>query len=122
MALHNEIGQLGEQLAARYLSSKGYTIEAKNWRVNRLEIDLILRRGETLIFVEVKTRSNPDFGAPESFVSKRKKRLLTSAATAYMQEVGHEWAIRFDVVSVVLQPDREPEINHFEDAFFPGIG
>jgi putative endonuclease len=112
---------LGEQLAAHYLRANGYTILERNWRVNRAEIDLIVRKNDTLIFVEVKSRSTAHFGPPEAFVSKRKKRLLASAASAYMQTSGYEWAIRFDIVSVLLQPGESPLIEHFEDAFFPGL-
>ena len=74
MALHNELGKLGETLAANFLQANGYTIVERNWRVNRIEIDLIARLDDTLIFVEVKTRSSDYFGSPEVFVTKRKKR------------------------------------------------
>jgi putative endonuclease len=121
MASHNELGKLGETLAANFLQANGYTILARNWRVNRIEIDLIARLDDTLVFVEVKTRSSDYFGAPEAFVTKRKKRLMASAATAYMQETGHEWALRFDVISILMGKGQAPELEHFEDAFFPGL-
>ncbi len=121
MAAHNELGELGEKLAANFLEANGYTILARNWRVNRAEVDIIAQVGETLIFVEVKTRSTDFFGAPEESVTKRKKRLLAAAATAYMQETGHEWAIRFDIISIIMQLGKAPELTHYEDAFFPGL-
>lgn len=121
MAAHNELGELGEKLAANYLTANGYTILARNWRVNRAEIDIIARMDETLIFVEVKTRSSDYFGAPEEFVTKRKKRLLASAAAAYMQQEGHEWAFRFDIISIVMKLGNAPKLEHYEDAFFPGL-
>jgi len=121
MAYHNELGKLGETLAANYLQSKGYTIEERNWRINRLEIDIIAKKDETLIFVEVKTRSNTEFGHPEMSVTARKERLITAGATAYMEKIEHEWAIRFDIISVVMGRDQKPDIRHLEDAFFPGI-
>jgi len=121
MAKHNEIGQLGEQLAAQLLQQKGYTLLERNWRCNRAEIDLICKQAETLIFIEVKTRSTTDFGTPDAFVTPRKKRLLAGAATAYMEQVGHEWEMRFDIISVVLRTGQSPEVVHYEDAFFPGM-
>ena len=121
MAQHNELGQLGEQLAANFLQANGYNILARNWRVNRVEIDIIAELNDTLIFVEVKTRSSDFFGAPETAVTKRKKRLLAAAASAYMEQSGHDWAIRFDIISIVMQLGEAPKLEHFEDAFFPGL-
>jgi len=121
MAYHNELGKLGETLAANYLQSKGYTIEERNWRINRLEIDILDKKDETLIFVQVNTPSNTEFGHPEMSVTARKERLITAGATAYMEKIEHEWAIRFDIISVVMGRDQKPDIRHLEDAFFPGI-
>jgi putative endonuclease len=121
MAAHNELGQLGEQMAANFLEANGYTILERNWRVNRAEIDIIAEHKDTLIFVEVKTRSTDYFGEPEEAVSKRKKRLLAAAASAYMQQKGHEWALRFDIISILMQLGKAPKLTHFEDAFFPGL-
>lgn len=121
LATHNELGKLGEQLAANFLYANGYTILERNWRVNRAEIDIIANKNDTLVFVEVKSRSNTHFGPPEVFVTKRKKRLLASAASAYMKASGHEWAIRFDIITVVMTLGQSPVMEHFEDAFFPGL-
>lgn len=121
MALHNELGELGERLAANYLMAAGYIILERNWRVNRAEVDIIAQIGETLVFVEVKTRSSERFGAPELFVTNRKMKLLAGAAAAYMHKIGHEWALRFDVVTVVMELGKTPKVEHFEDAFFPGL-
>lgn len=121
MAVHNELGKLGEKLAANFLQANGYTILERNWRVNRAEIDIITRIEEVVIFVEVKTRSTDHFGPPEIFVTKRKKRLMASAAAAYMEEKGYDWALRFDVISIVMQSGEAPVVEHYEDAFFPGV-
>ena len=121
MAYHNDLGKLGELLAAKHLETQGYNIEERNWRINRLEIDLIVKKEDTLIFVEVKTRSNTEHGHPEMAVTPRKERLISAAATAYMKKVEHEWAIRFDIISVVMGRDQKPDIRHLEDAFFPGV-
>jgi putative endonuclease len=120
MAKHNEIGQFGEQKAAEFLEQKGYKILDRNWRYKRAEIDIVAMDGATLVFGEVKTRSSDLFERPESAVDEKKRRLLTRAAVAYMRKIGHEWAIRFDILAVIL---RGPDfyIDHFEDAFFPQL-
>lgn len=121
MAQHNELGEQGEKLAANFLQAAGYTILARNWRVNRAEVDIIAEKAGTLVFVEVKTRRTAHFGPPEVFVTSKKQNLLAAAAAAYMYEHGHEWAFRFDVISVVLPKGQAAEVEHFEDAFFPGL-
>ena len=118
MAKHNETGILGEQLAVRFLKGKSYHILAQNWRYKRAEIDIIAKDGDTLVFVEVKTRTTDAFGTPDAFVTARKKQFMQTAANVYMEEIGHDWAIRFDIVAVLLHPTRTAEVTHFEDAFF----
>lgn len=121
MAKHNEIGKAGEIAARNFLENKGYTVLEANWRFHRAEVDLIAKDGNILVFVEVKTRSSEAFGKPESFVDARKQRFLAEAASAYMEQIGHNWEIRFDIVSVLLEPGAEALLEHFEDAFFPGL-
>ena len=120
MAKHNELGQRGEESAADFLAQKGYTILERNWRFGRAELDIVAMDGATLVFAEVKTRSNDVFERPENAVDGKKQRLITRAATAYMQQIGHEWAIRFDILSVILRGSVF-YVDHFEDAFFPGL-
>lgn len=121
MAKHNEIGKAGEIAARNFLENKGYTVLEANWRFHRAEVDLIAKDGNILVFVEVKTRSSEAFGKPESFVDARKQRFLAEAASAYMEQIDHNWEIRFDIVSVLLEPGAEALLEHFEDAFFPGL-
>ena len=121
MAISHELGRRGERLAANYLQANGYEILDRNWHAGHVELDIVARRGETVIFVEVKTRGTDRFGPPEGFVTKRKQRLLSAAAAAYMQANGYEWALRFDVVSIVWPDGEAPVVEHYEDAFFPGI-
>ena len=82
--------------------------------------DIICKFDDTLIFVEVKTRSTDFFGQPEEFVTSHKEDLMSDAAAVYCESVEHEWAIRFDIISIVLKKTA-PVIQHFEDAFFPSI-
>jgi putative endonuclease len=116
-----EIGRAGEDAAAAYLLEKGYQIAARNYRAGRGELDIIAWAGpELLVFVEVKTRAGEGFGGPEDAVDARKQDLLARTAGAYMEQIGYEWIIRFDIVSVLLKAGKVLEIRHIEDAFFPG--
>lgn len=97
------LGRIGEEAAALHLKRQGYRILARNYRTGFADVDLIARRGTTLVFVEVKTRSSLRFGAPVEAVSTEKQRRLSKVALDYMLQhslEGHE--ARFDVVSVLL--------------------
>lgn len=118
MSKNQEIGQKGEDFAEKHLLESGYTIEARNWRFSRAEIDIIAKKDEALIFVEVKTRSYDYYGKPEESIKAWKEALLIDAANAYMRKVGHEWEIRFDIISIMLDKSGSMKLEHFEDAFF----
>ena len=119
LADHNDLGRRGEQLARQFLEEKGYRILEENWRVSRAEVDLIAMDGDVLVFVEVKSRSNISLGPPEAFVTAKKKRMLARAASVYMEEIDHQWEIRFDIVAIIFA-SQKPELRHYADAFFPG--
>jgi len=121
MSGSNDLGQLGEQLAKDYLNSLGYELLEERWRYNKAEIDLIYKDGAALVFIEVKTRSSAYFGQPEEFVNDKKKKLMTMAASAYMRKINHDWEIRFDIVSIMVLPNADNNIQHFKDAFFLGL-
>lgn len=122
MPKHLDTGKQGELAAALHLEAKGYRIAARNYRAGRGEIDLIVWTPDNniLVFVEVKTRAGDAFGGPEGAVSAHKQSVMARTAGAYMEQIGYDWAIRFDVVAVLLKNDRVREIRHLEDAFFPG--
>ncbi|HEY9045978.1 MAG TPA: YraN family protein [Ohtaekwangia sp.] len=107
-------GKEGEQLAANFLIGKGFEVVAKNYRHRHAEIDLIVKRDDWLIFVEVKARSSSDFGEPEEFVDLRKINKIFEAAEEYIFSTDWQGHIRFDIVSIKL--GREPVIELFEDA------
>lgn len=121
MALQHEIGQKGEELATEFLINNGYEILAKNWRYSRAEIDIIAKKLDVLIFVEVKARSYDFYGQPEDFVTSKKQQLMSTAASAYMHKNDHDWEIRFDVISILFNSQSSYKITHFEDAFFLGL-
>lgn len=111
-------GNKGETLAARYFKSKGYEIIARNFRHGRAEIDLIVRRDDWVLFVEVKTRQSTDFGEPEDFVLAGQVNRIYDAAEEWIFSTDWKGHIRFDIVSVKLGPNSgdDAEIEHLEDA------
>lgn len=109
-----ETGSIGENLAAEFLVGKGFRVVARNFRWKRSEIDLIVQRGDWLIFVEVKTRRSNSYGEPESFVTDYQRHLICQAAEEYIFSTDWRGHVRFDVVSI--KPGPVPEIVHFEDA------
>ncbi|MEP6570724.1 MAG: YraN family protein [Acidobacteriota bacterium] len=115
---HLELGRRGEELAAAYLLRAGYRLVAANFSVpvgrNRagalinVEIDLIAYEGETLCFVEVKSRASGWFAPPEANVDRRKQRQIVRAARAYRRMFDLVGALsRYDVVTVVLPAERD---------------
>ena len=119
MAEHITLGKRGEEVAAKYLESKGYVILARNWRNCHKEIDIVAKDGETLVIVEVKTRHGNTFGEPYDSVTQFKERLLISAANSYIHKFNMDCETRFDIVSVILPQKGEPAIEHIENAFEP---
>lgn len=120
MAQHLETGKKGEKIARDWLEQKGFIILEQNWRCGKAEVDIIARNHQELIFVEVKTRSGNYFGNPEVFVTAQKEDLMARAASAYMEKIGYAGWIRFDIISVLVK-DGLVSMQHFEDAFFPGL-
>lgn len=118
MAEHNDFGKLGEDLAVDYLMGKGYEILERNWRNIHKEIDIIAKDGRFLVIVEVKTRQTDAYGDPDTAVTKRKQRMLISAANAYLTRNNLDIETRFDIISIIFK-DNEPIIKHIEDAFLP---
>lgn len=113
-------GDKGEQIAQQFLLRKGFKILELNYRYSYGEVDIIGMDKEVLVIIEVKTRSSAHFGAPEEFVSPQQEALLFESAMVYMEEIGHDWEIRFDIISIVHQ-GTSFKIKHLEDAFFPGM-
>jgi len=115
MAKHIEIGNKGESIAADWLQKMGYQLIDRNWRYSHLEIDIVAMQEQTLHFIEVKTRSNNDFGGPELGVNKRKMIRLKRAANWYLKmNPGQIW-IQFDIVAITLNIGQPPLIELFED-------
>jgi|SRR6185312_1445447 len=118
MPSNRETGNAGEKLAAEYLIAKGYEIQHLNWRGEGCEIDIIANHNNTIIFVEVKTRSGSYFGWPEKAVNRAKQQHIARAANLFLEEYKIEKEIRFDIISIVRSKSQH-EIYHIEDAFVP---
>lgn len=118
MAEHNEIGIRGELEALNLLKNKGFKILETNWSQRHLEIDIIAINGNFLVFVEVKTRSSPDFGEPETAVTRAKQKKIIKAANLYYEKSGSTLEARFDVIGVLFRFE-QCFISHLEDAFYP---
>ena len=117
MAEHNELGKLGEELAADFLQKNGYTIIETNFVFQKAEIDIIAQKGDILAVVEVKTRSSVDFGSPQDFVNPKKIKLLVKAIDDYVISNDLDLEIRFDIVAVHKEGTAFV-IEHLEDAFY----
>lgn len=115
MADHNDFGKEAEELAADYLTKKGYKILARNYRYLKAEVDIVAKTGNTVVFVEVKARATDAFLEPHEAVNKKKIRLIISAANEFMAERNQE--ARFDIISVLPNISGILQISHIEDAF-----
>lgn len=112
---HLKLGMEGEAIAAEFLEKLGYQIRERNWRYRKLEVDLIADDGEDLVFVEVKLRSEDDYGLPRDFVGIGKQRNLIRAADAYVNEQEIDRESRFDIIGISM--GNSMEIEHIKDAF-----
>lgn len=116
MAAKDDLGRRGEELAAGYLTSRGYRILDRNWRCPQGEIDIVARRGRGTAFIEVKTRSSVAYGHPFEAISEAKLGRLHRLARLWCREhPGRHGALRVDVVAVVAPRHGEPVVELFED-------
>ncbi|MHB8512998.1 MAG: YraN family protein [Actinomycetota bacterium] len=112
------LGEAGEQAAASYLTARGWRVVARNVRLREGEIDIVARRGDTLAFVEVKTRRSNKFGTPAEAVTHRKACRIRQLANAMLANgLGHAPQIRFDVIEARPVQDGSFSIAHIEAAF-----
>ncbi len=109
-------GNDGEIRAAAFLEEKGYQVMERNYRYKRSEIDLIVKKGDWLVFVEVKTRASSAYGFPEEFVDEKKEVKILEGADHYLAESNWQGKVRYDIVAISIVRGSY-EIAHFEDAF-----
>lgn len=120
MSEHNEVGKEGENRAAVYLQNEGYEILGRNLFFRKAELDIVARKGNDLVFVEVKTRSKGSMMSPEQAVDKRKQKFIIEGAAAYIDQEDYDLDARFDIISIVLDGEFTT-IDHIENAFYPSI-
>lgn len=115
---HHETGKLGERLAREYLEKQGYRILGAGVRTKFGELDIIARDGETVVFVEVKTRRGDEHGTPEDAVDRRKQQHLSACAHAYLYEhklLGSPF--RIDIIAIELdESTRKARLRHLKHA------
>lgn len=116
------LGRDAEDLAHRYLQKLGLIVIARNWRTKSgyAEVDVIAfdEKAASLVFVEVKSRTDEDYGAPDRQISPGKRRKIAIASQEFRRNSQYEnTPVRFDVVSVVFEPERK--VTHFADAWSP---
>lgn len=112
------VGDRGEDIAADLLEKDGYEIIERNYRYGHGEIDIVAKKNNILVFVEVKTRKNLEFGPPELAITKNKQRQIRKIAEAYIFEnTSSGMDCRIDVIAILLRKNLPPKINHIENAF-----
>jgi putative endonuclease len=117
MAEHNDFGKLGEQYAVDYLLKKGYTICYRNYRYLKAEVDIIARKNNVLVIIEVKARSTNFINSISDLVSQKKIKLLVSAADHYVNSNDLDVEIRFDIITIMKEKSGF-KLSHIEDAFY----
>ena len=112
------LGKSGEQMAARFLRTKGYRIMEMNYRTSRGEIDIIASIAQILVFIEVKTRKSDFLDSPLAAVTQKKQRQISMVAQEYLNNNNlFDSEARFDVIAIDLMDKRRPQIEHIENAF-----
>ncbi|MDR6514946.1 YraN family protein [Chryseobacterium camelliae] len=117
MATHNDFGKKAEDLAVEHLLRSGYKILSRNFRFQKAEIDIIAEKEDLIIIVEVKARSTDAFMLPQEAVKKSKIKLIVSAADRYLEEYNRNEEVRFDIITVLPDEERNLVIEHIIHAF-----
>lgn len=118
MAEHQDFGNWGESLAADWLEASGFEILHRNWRMGKLEIDLIARKGKYLHIIEVKTRHGNEYGWPEESISVKKFRHLQTAAGVFMRAHPQFKWLRYDLLAITRQRNGAIDFFFREDIYF----
>src|SRR6059036_3822520 len=116
---HIRLGTRGEKLASRFLRQNGYKVLYRNFRGHRGgEIDIVCRDDDTLVFVEVKTRTGEDFGRPVAAVDRQKQKRVSRGGLAWLRMLDNpDILFRFDVVEVIVADDAKPRLELIKNAF-----
>jgi putative endonuclease len=115
MPQHTSFGRTGEDIAARWLSEKGFSVLHRNWRHGRYEVDIIAGRQGILHFIEVKSRRSTRYGYPEQSVSQKKLGNMMRGASGWLYRWPAFQRVQYDVLAITLNKDAPPEVVLFED-------
>lgn len=115
---HDLLGKWGEAYALNYLIGNGYTLKTRNYKFNRMEIDLVCMEANTLVVIEVKTRHSAELGEPWRAVNMAKQKQIIRVANYYVKSVQWPHEVRFDVISIVHNSNHT-DLTHIKDAFCP---
>jgi putative endonuclease len=115
---NKDTGFLGENITAEYLTQNGFEILHRNWRYKHLEIDIIAYKDGILHIVEVKTRTDNQFGFPEQAITSKKMQFLKNAAAHYQYEHPQWKYIQFDVAALLLTPLNKWDLLFITDVYF----
>lgn len=115
----NQYGKIGEDMAVKYLIAKEYFILSRNYRSRFGEIDIIASVGESIVFVEVKTRTQSQFGSPLEAITKNKIFKMVKTSQFYLSQRNlHGKSYRYDAIEIILRSDEKPIINHLLNITF----
>ena len=117
------LGKKGEDIALNYLTEKGYELVARNYRFSRYgELDLVMKDGNYLVFIEVRTKKNKLYGSPLETIDYDKRRQIEKMAQLFLvkEKLSQDTFCRFDAIGIILPDKGEPEIEHIQDAFIIG--
>ncbi|MFC2118569.1 YraN family protein [Bacteroidota bacterium] len=117
---HYELGIKGEKIAQKYLIKNNYRILETNWRSKGYEVDIIASYKNTIVIVEVKTRSSTKFNQPHDAVNRSKQNSIIRVAESYVFSNQLNMEVRFDIITVILNQN-VCKIKHIENAFYPLI-
>lgn len=115
---NRSLGEVGESVAVTFLKGLRYCIVERNFRCKCGEIDIVAKDGKTIVFIEVKTRSNEAYGVPQLAVTPFKQRQISKAALTWLAQKKLENVdARFDVIGILQRGHELPEIEHIRNAF-----
>jgi putative endonuclease len=117
MSHHIDLGKKGEELAAAWLTAKGFAILHTNWRSGRYEVDIIAGRSGILHFIEVKTRTSVTYGHPEEGVSRKKITHILQSAAGWLYKHPDHSRVQYDVLAITWIKESEPEYFFIEDVY-----
>lgn len=113
-------GKEAEEKALEYLLELGYELLQTNYRFGKKEIDIIMKDGDELVFIEVKAKFNEIYGLPELMVTPAKMKSILIVANFYIEQISYAGNSRFDIISMI-KVNNEFQLSHFKDAFWPGV-